>query len=121
MEWGDNGLIIEAAAENAFDFKEGSPQDPDYKLRLQLIKRHFQRKRIETLSLGLMIHNALICIQRTLTRAENVNGDSVKSALNQFINASSGIRFSEPEIKQLTPDEQIEIYRERYNQEYGRE
>lgn len=119
MEWGDNGLIIEAAAENAFDFKEGSPQDPDYKLRLHLITQHFKRKRLETLSFGLMVHNALICIQRTLTNAEEVYGESVITALNRFIDAASGTRSENAEEQQLTPEEKIEIYRERYKQEYG--
>ena len=119
MGWGDDGLIIEAAAENAFDFKDGSPQDPNYKLRLRLIKQHFQRKRMESVSFGLMVHNALICIQRTIAGADELNGESVHSALNKFIDAASGIRGIEPEVEQLTPEEQIELYRERYKQEYG--
>lgn len=119
MEWGDDGLIIEAAAENAFDFKEGSPQDIDYRLRLELIKKHFQRKRVEKVTFGLMVHNVLLCIQRTLANAENVNGESVRAALNRFIDAAFGIRMMEEDIKQLTPEEQIAIYKERYRQEYG--
>lgn len=119
MEWGDDGLIIEAAAENAFDFKDGSPLDPDYKLRLKLIKRHFQRKRMESAYFGLMVHNALICIQRTLAMAEDRHGESVANALRSFIEMAYGVRSPESDTKQLTPEEQIEIYKERYRQEYG--
>lgn len=119
MGWGDDGLIVEAAAENAFDFKDGSPLDPDYKLRLHLIKQHLKRKRIETLTLGLMLHNAILCTQRTLADAEDVNGDSVRLALNQFIDVVSGEHISKSETSQLTPEEQIALYRERYKQEYG--
>lgn len=119
MEWGDKSLIIEAAAENAFDFKEGSPQDIDYKLRLELIKKHFKRKRLESVAFGLMVHNALICIQRTIANADELNGESIRSALNLYIDAGLGRRFSTSNEKQLTEEEQIELYKERYKQEYG--
>lgn len=119
MEWGDSGLIIEAAAENAFDFKEGSPQDIDYNIRLHLIKNHFQRKRLETISLGVMIYRMLLCIQRTIAQADDVYGESAYKALMQFVEFASGYLTTEAETKKLSLDEQIEIYRERYKQEYA--
>lgn len=74
---------------------------------------------MESASFGLMVHNALMCIQRTLANAEDVNGESVRSALDRFLDLASGVHAQEHEVKQLTPEEQIELYRERYKQEYG--
>ena len=119
MEWGDSGLIIEAAAENAFDFKEESPQDIDYNLKLHLIKRHFQRKRLESISMGVMIYKMLLCIQRTLANADDVYGESAHDALIRFVEFASGYPSTEAETKKLSLDEQIEVYKERYKQEYG--
>lgn len=119
MEWGDKSLIIEAAAENAFDFKEGSPQDINYKLRLDLIKKHFQRKRLASIAFGLMVHNALLCIQRTVANADELNGESIRAALDLYIDAELGMHSPTSKEKQLTEEEQIAIYKERYKQEYG--
>lgn len=119
MEWGDDGLTIEAAAENAFNFKEGSPQDIDYQLRLRLVKTHFQRKRMESVFFGIMIYRMLLCIQRTVAQAEDVYGESAHAALMRFVEFASGYPTQEGNVKQLSLDEQIEIYRERYKQEYA--
>lgn len=119
MEWGDSGLIIEAAAENAFDFKSISPQDNDYELKLHLIKNHFQRKRLETVSMGVMLYKMLLCIQRTIARADDLYGESAYKALMNFVEFASGYLVPEAETKKLSLDEEIEVYKERYKQEYG--
>ena len=120
MERGDSRLITEAAVTNVFNFKDGSPLDPEYNIRLKYALSYLIKKRAETSLELLSIYNVLICIQRTIAKSSDLYGQNAKDALEKCIQllANQAIEHTD-EYNNSSEESTIEHFKAIYNQLYG--
>lgn len=119
MERGDCSLISEAAFTGCFNFKEGSPLDQEYRLRLKLALDYLIKKRIKAVLSAKLIYNTLICLQRTVANASELAGDIAKNTLNKYVNTVLDTDSTD-EPNQIDMEESIiDHYKAIYEQLYG--
>lgn len=120
MERGDTKLITEAAITKVFDFKDGSPLDPEYNIRLNYALSYITKKRTENALALLSIYNNLICIQRTLAGASELYGDRSKEVLTKYLQTLMGADItSSTETTNSSEEQTIKHFKEIYNKLYG--
>lgn len=122
MERGDCRLITEAAVTNVFNFKDGSPLDPEYNIRLKYALSYLLKKRMENAFEVLSIYNMLICIQRTLAGASDLYGEKSKEVLSKCLRLITNTTEDEVKTDSETSEAStIEHFKAIYNKLYGNE
>lgn len=119
MERGDCSLISEAAFTGCFNFKEGSPLDVDYQIRLKLALDYLFKKRLENILKVKTLYNTLICLQRTVANASDLAGDKAKDTLSRFTKTVISGSASEEQSLEDSEESIIDHYKALYEQLYG--
>jgi hypothetical protein len=119
LERGDCSLISEAAFTGCFNFKEGSPLDQEYHLRLKLALNYLVKKRLAEVLKVKAIYNTLICLQRTVANASELAGDTVKDTLTKYVKTVLNNDTTEEQKIEDSEESIVAYYKAIYEQLYG--
>lgn len=107
--------MIQAAAERAFDFSKGSPLSDDYNIRLDLILAQIYKRNIEDAYKMRALYDMFICLQRTLTNADDLRGDAAEESYRAYGKLKLMYMPSKQDTtKKLSNEEKINHYRHLY-------